>query len=219
MNLRSIAQMLNIPDPMTVEQEQAYQAEKKRREDQEQSIHVRELRDQFEARVPRTYRDNRLASPELAKRVKPVTAIDLAAAAVDAPWVTIIGPPGSGKTSLGVAMLYAAFDDGEWAARFIHAYRLGVARIQSKAGEGECPEVVVAMRNPLVLIDDLGSERDTANNAIPDVIQERHAESLPTWVTTGLSPEECAKRYGGGTTRRLFEMATVIKLGGGGRRL
>jgi DNA replication protein DnaC len=94
--------------------------------------------------------------------------------------------------------------------RFVHATRLGVARIQHPAGHGEADEVREAVTAPLVLLDDLGAERDTANNAVGDVITERHAEGRSTWVTTGLSQGEIVKRYGGGIARRLFEGAAVI---------
>lgn len=212
--MTAIAEAFNIPPPMSPEQEQALEDEERRRAEAVEADARRRREERFEARIPKSYRDNRLDAPELTQRVKPATAIAEGRAAMGAPWVTFVGPPGSGKTSLAVAMLFAAFAaDSSFAPRFVHAYRLGVARIQSKAGEGECEEVWAAMVAPLLLIDDMGSERDTANNAISDVIQERHAEGRPTWVTTGLSAEEVAKRYSGGCARRMFELATVIKLG------
>ena len=95
----------------------------------------------------------------------------------------------------------------------MHAYRLGVARIMHPAGHGEPELVELAMRAPLVLIDDLGGERDHVHSALPDVLVERHAESRPTWVTTGLTREQLVKRYGQGIVARVFERATMIGVG------
>ena len=98
-------------------------------------------------------------------------------------------------------------------ATFVHAYRLGLARIQHQAGSGEPDVVETAMRVPLLLLDDLGSERDHAMNAVPDVVFERDAENRPTWVTTGLTRDQLIQRYGLGVVARVFERATVIRLG------
>ena len=93
---------------------------------------------------------------------------------------------------------------------FTNAYRFGFARIQTKAGTGEAEIVESAMKARLLIIDDLGSERDTANNAVPDILFHRHEEDLPTWVTTGKTKKQIAEMYGGGIARRLFEDETRI---------
>lgn len=69
------------------------------------------------------------------------------------------------------------------------------------------------MKAPLVLIEDLGSDRDGATNPIADVIFERHAQDRPTWVTTRLTRGLLVARYGAGVVARLFERARVIHLG------
>lgn len=96
---------------------------------------------------------------------------------------------------------------------YVTAHRLGVARIQNKAGSGEPPEVEEAMTCGWLLVDDVGSERDTANNAIPDVVFERYDRDLTTWITTGLTSEQIANRYGDGFLRRIVDRSTVVKLG------
>ena len=53
------------------------------------------------------------------------------------------------------------------------AWKLGVARAQHGLGQGEPPEVERALSTGLLVLDDLGSERNTAINAVPDVIFER----------------------------------------------
>jgi hypothetical protein len=110
-------------------------------------------------------------------------------------------------------MLRAWVAKHERAAMFVAAHRLGVARIQHPAGHGEAELVEAAMKAPLILLDDLGSERDFPTNPIPDVIVERHAQDLPTWVTTGLPREPLVARYGAGVVARLFERARVIHVG------
>lgn len=143
---------------------------------------------------------------------------DLIARAVESPPagnLVFVGDTGSGKTSLAVAML------GAWVrvapelrkgARFAEAYSLAMARARYPLGEGEPPEVDDAMGAPLLVLDDLGSERDDRNNVLADVIFERHNADLPTWITTWLSQEKCIERYGSGLTRRIFETAKVVRL-------
>lgn len=155
--------------------------------------------------------------PNLASRVSDKRHIDRARSTANAKRVVLLGPAGAGKTSLGVAMIQEAArlagPDEYPPGVFCHAYRLGTCRIQTAAGTGESPLVVQAMRADVLLIDDLGSERQTQNNAVPDVLFERHAEDRSTWITTGLSAKQIAERYGDGIARRVFEHAVIINLG------
>lgn len=169
----------------------------------------------FEKTLPKAYAWARFDAPELAERVTSASgdAIQKAKFLVTSPRVVLVGPPGSGKTSLGVAMLRAWYASTSRSARFVHAHRLGIARIQHHAGSGEASEVDVAMRAEMVLLDDVGGERITATNALPDVVYERHAEGRALWATTALTMDQLTERYGGGIARRLFEGATVIRLG------
>ncbi len=166
----------------------------------------------LERSIPPTYRWAALDAPELPDRVS-VPAIGIGKIACHEPRVCLMGTSRGGKTSLAVAMLRAWVAKHERAAMFVPAHRLGVARIQHPAGHGEAALVESAMRVPLVLLDDLGSERDFPTNPIADVIFERHVQDLPTWVTTGLTREPLVARYGAGVVARLFERATVIHVG------
>jgi DNA replication protein DnaC len=166
----------------------------------------------LEKTIPASYRWARFSAPELRQRV-PAPALAFAQDAWRHDRVCLMGASRAGKTSLAVAMLRRWASHASRAGVFVHAYRLGVARILHPAGHGEPELVELAMRAPLVLIDDLGGERDHAVSALPDALVERHAENRPTWVTTGLTREQLVKRYGQGIVARVFERATVIHVG------
>ena len=166
----------------------------------------------LERTLPAAYAWARFSAPELAQRVTGADTIATARRLCTSARVCIMGPSQAGKTSLAVAMLRRRVWESAVLAAFVPAHRLGVARIQHAAGHGE-PEIVTrAMTAPLALLDDLGCERDTATNPVPDVIFERHDANRPTWVTTGFTPEQLVKRYGTGAVRRLFAHANVIRL-------
>jgi hypothetical protein len=180
-------------------------------EDGARSERRKEALSALERTIPPAYRWASFSTPQLPARV-PASAIGAGQSSWREPRICVMGICRAGKTSLAVAMLRQWVAWSERAASFLHAYRLGVARIQHPAGHGE-PEIVeLAMRAPLVLLDDLGSERDHALSAVPDVIFERHAENRPTWVTTGLTRDQLVKRYGPGVVARIFERAKVIRL-------
>jgi hypothetical protein len=170
----------------------------------------------LEKTIPDSYRWARFSAPELRQRV-PAPAFAWAEDAWQHDRVCLMGASRAGKTSLAVAMLRRWVSHANRPAAFVHAYRLGVARIIHPAGHGEPELVEFAMRAPLVLIDDLGGERDHTHSALPDVLVERHAENRPTWVTTGLTREQLVKRYGQGIVARVFERATMIRVGADAR--
>jgi DNA replication protein DnaC len=90
-----------------------------------------------------------------------------------------------------------------------------VARAQHGLGQGEPTEVERALSAHLLVLDDLGSERNTATNAVPDVIFERAYAGRPTWVTTWMTAEQVAQRYGDGIARRLWERDRMTVIGCG----
>lgn len=165
--------------------------------------------------TPPAHRWAHADAPELAARVRHPHARAWAWSPPSSTFVVIAGATATGKTSLAcAAMRTAVIQRRREAAEclFVSAHRLGVARIQSKAGAGESLDVERAMRCGWLLLDDLGSERDTANNAIPDVIWERYDRELTTWITTGLTSKEIEARYGAGFMRRLIDRSTVLRL-------
>jgi DNA replication protein DnaC len=172
-----------------------------------------EARMALERTIPPVYRWARFSAPELAHRVIDPDAIADARALCQSTRVVLMGPSRAGKTSLAVAMLRQWVSESSNYAGFIPSHRVGIARILHAAGHGE-PEIVDrAMTTPLALLDDLGCERDTSTNPLPDVIFERYAANRPTWITTGLTREQLEKRYGTGVVTRMFDRAKVIRLG------
>jgi DNA replication protein DnaC len=166
--------------------------------------------------IPRSFRWATTEAPELRARVGREPAITEGLAALSSPGLLLVGPSGCGKTSLACALLR------EWEVRhprrravFVPAWKLGVARAQHGLGRGEAPDVDRAMEARLLLLDDVGSERNTATNAVPDVIFARAVDGRPTWVTTWMTAEAVTQRYGDGIARRLFEAGrvTVIACG------
>lgn len=172
----------------------------------------REYQERAAATIPRRYAWAALGAPALAERVKAASDLQaLAERILGASNVVLSGPSGSGKTSLGCACLRAR-PGGE----FVSALRLGVARIQSAAGQGEASLVERCIAAPLLLIDEIGGEGKTATNAVRDVVFARHDLDLPTWVTTGFGREQLAEMYGDGFVRRITEGAVVVRLGAKG---
>jgi DNA replication protein DnaC len=185
--------------------------------------------------TPTVHRWARADAPELTERVKLVgdSPSRWAASPPSTTFVILVGASGMGKTSLACAALRTAEkrrwqtdleryegSEGGYARPlfqtktcFMTAHRLGTCRIQTKAGTGEAPEVERAMSCGWLLLDDLGSERDTAVNAIPDVIFERYDRDATTWITTGLTSRQIGERYGEGLLRRVLDRATTVKLG------
>jgi len=165
-----------------------------------------------ESSLPRRFAWARLDAPELRDRVRcPGDLETLTGRILGAGNVVFTGPTGSGKTSLAVACLRKRGREG----MYVSAFKLGVARIQSAAGGGEAKLVEQAMVVPWLLIDEVGAEPNTANNAVSAVVFERYDQNLPTWFTTGLKSEDLSSRYGAGFVRRLLDQSGIhVGLGG-----
>jgi len=218
------AQHPTAPRPRTLEEiiaacaavatvpEGAWEAEQER-------MRAGEARDELEATVPRKLAWARFSSageltltPE-GGRVATPSGIAQSRAAVRCAHVVWMGPPGAGKSSLGVAALRAWVAGARRPAMFVAAHHLATARIQHAAGRGEAPLVIRAVAAPLLLIDDLGQGNATTTDAAADVIRDRVDQDKPLWITTGLTAQELTARYDGGAIRRIFERAMVVRVG------
>jgi len=137
-----------------------------------------------------------------------------------------MGPSGSGKTSLAVAMLGAWVKSDTGRRRgsvFVEASVLSRARARFRLGAGEAPLVEQCLSAPLLLLDDLGQEREDRDGCITDVVYGRSNADLPTWVTCGLTTQDqtleafaakLSARYDGGFVRRMIEIGKRVQLGG-----
>jgi hypothetical protein len=138
--------------------------------------------------------------------------------------VFIFGPAGAGKTSLACAMLHEVIEAGAnlrcsaevleraRGARFAECYELSMARAKHALGRDTPPELADALRASVLVLDELGRE-DGRNRDVEAVVSRRYRDSLPTFVTTWMTPDEIRNRYDEGIYRRLCEGAAVISLG------
>lgn len=135
-----------------------------------------------------------------------------------------LGNTGAGKTSFAVAMLDAWVRQDpakRTGARFVEAGWLARARARHRLGE-ESPLMTDALTCPLLVLDDLGNEREDRDGCINDVVYGRSNAELPTWITCGLALKEVtveafaaqlANRYDGGFVRRIIEHGKRVTLG------
>lgn len=130
------------------------------------------------------------------------------------PSLALTGVTGAGKTSLVVALFATWFDrHRDEGARFVPALELGLARMRHPLGHGDPEAVIVAMEAPLLILDDLGAEAPMHADVVRQVLHQRHNDDLPTWVTSGLTHAELARRFDGGLARRIFEESKQVALG------
>ncbi len=181
-----------------------------------------------EESIPKHFRWAMRASAEsLRARVKASPAlIERGIKAPPSTGLLLLGATGTGKTSLAVAMLHrwVSLDPrARTKSRFVEASQLSRARARHRLGADEAPLVVEAMTCPLLVLDDLGAEREDRDGCITDVIWTRTNEDLPTWITCGLSSSEQSQlgfasvlgsRYDGGFARRIIESSKHVQLGG-----
>jgi DNA replication protein DnaC len=95
------------------------------------------------------------------------------------------GPPGRGKTHLGVAIAYRAIQNG-FEARFTTADQL-IGDLSSAAARGQLEEALEPFLHPHVLvIDELGyqSYAPDAANVLYRVVNDRYLKGRPMIVTT-----------------------------------
>lgn len=177
--------------------------------------------------IPGDFQDCRFTTPGLAQRIAASPgAIAGAREALtgESALVTILGPTGEGKTTLACAMLAEVIEAGAnlhchpevleraRTAHFGDALRLSQARQEARLGVGEPVELLRARKASVLVVDELGRDRSNDVDVIK-IIHERQAAKRLTIVTTWLDQADIAAAYDGGIARRLFQRATVFRLG------
>lgn len=162
--------------------------------------------------IPAEFRWATLNAPAIRDRVANPAALTLAPAARDSRRVVFVGPSGAGKTSLAAAIFRARVEAvPEASAVFTPVWRLTMARARSEDSD---PELLArCKRCDLLILDDLAERQTVPSDPVPDLIRERHAEAKATWVTTYMSLEQVAARYGDDIARRIFQRSLLIDCG------
>jgi hypothetical protein len=123
------------------------------------------------------------------------------------------GAPGSGK-SFGAAWvvkehLWSRISDWRERSAWEHAEKAGRNTMWCGAMEiGDDRNVAVQTRGKfLLVIDDLGMEKESGQSAVCGVISKRYDLKLPTIITTELTMPDIRDRYGPHIVERLVEDA------------
>ncbi len=134
------------------------------------------------------------------------------------PNVVLVGQAGSGKTTLAIAMARLWIAKHRKSVCFVSALELVAARSGYPLGAGEAPIIREAKRARVLILDDLGQEKQDRDGVVTELIFARDGSVGPTWVTTGVGVDRAAAeasvkaQYGDGVARRLFEGAIVFDL-------
>lgn len=163
-------------------------------------------------RLPERFAWARLDAEDLPRRVKSDTAVARAIETCDARRIVLFGLAESGKTSLGAAIAKSGSRGRDINAMYVDARELDLG---PKDRRGDSELVADAVRVPILLIDELGSEAGGDNSAVDDVIQKRHdRNNRQTIVVLHITPKDVGSRYSDGIVRRIFQGASVIRCDG-----
>ncbi|EDP76361.1 ATP-binding protein [Hydrogenivirga sp. 128-5-R1-1] len=155
--------------------------------------------------------------------------------------LTLVGPPGVGKTHLAVGVLKKIYREKGIKGIFFDTKDL-IYKLKSLMEEGKTGRAIKAILNrPLIVLDDLGSERlsEWQRELISYIISYRYNNLKSTIITTNfsLSGEEkkdrkikklaegidlpkalMSERLGQSTVSRIYEMSKVVYIKGRDRR-
>jgi DNA replication protein DnaC len=128
------------------------------------------------------------------------------------------GPPGSGKTHLGVGLLREAIYGSKRGGKPPRVLFLNVPEWLNGIREAWSSDAGEEPPNPagydIVLVDDLGAENSTewSRERIYSLINNRTQSRKLTFVTTNLKPAELDRRLGGATASRLVKLCADVPL-------
>jgi len=134
--------------------------------------------------------------------------------------VLVTGPTGQGKTTCTIALLHRILDaardkdlgvvmtDYAKRIRYTSAQALCFAR---QSWEQEPELIADAKWASLLVIDEWGPEVDS-KGALWEVINSRYEDGKQTILTTGLTKDAFAKRYGDALSRRVLDRGLLVSL-------
>lgn len=154
--------------------------------------------------IPKAYAFARLGWPVTSEAIRGAEYLkDAPKSILEALRVVLSGPTGSGKSI--------------FAAALIRMVEFGVfmptQRIRSTGTKGSNINLTRCLNAPTLVVDGLGDENMHPDSLVTEVISQRRAQAMRTWVTTTLTVDGVSERYGDGIARRVFEGAKVVKLG------
>lgn len=159
--------------------------------------------------IPESYRDARFEADQLRKTVDK-RAQAKATGLVDAPFVTLHGPSGMGKTPLAVALFASKLNAASWPSGW---FKSAAAIVGGCSATEHGEDVRRALSVRMLLLDDVGQEAnyEWCSAIVRLIVEERDARKgkLTTIVTTNLTKEAVVQRYGEGCAKRLFRDADI----------
>jgi DNA replication protein DnaC len=170
----------------------------------------------LEARIPRRYRDVSLEQLEgsiLSPYPEPARAArryisQISQSLDEGRGVWIMGDPGTGKTSLAMAISKAALDAGRTTAIYSVPRLMSLIRESIEAEDGVLGFIDLLSTVDLLHLDDLGAQvrTDWTIEQFYSIINARYEDQRSIVFTTNLNTEELEEQVGARIFSRLVEM-------------
>lgn len=122
----------------------------------------------------------------------------------------VVGPVGSGKTTLAAAAVVASVSAGVSVFYVTESDLWERSREERRRRAKEATSILyVAARVRLLVLDDFGvceDGRDWQYDAMETLVQRRYDHRLPTLITSNVNLQDVGDRYGQRVASRLYEM-------------